>query len=109
MSTEAEDIQAEEAGLDQEDPRFEAAVLGREIEQWIETDPIGQYIVARAREEIEEVKEALLTEEDGVKIKALQSRAAICSRVAQWLGEAVQAGRASVIALQTERDIGHVD
>lgn len=109
MSTEAEEIEQDEHHLTEEDPRFEQAVLGREIEIWIEQDPIGQYVIKRAQEDIEAVKEALLTEMDLTKIRALQAKAAVCNHIRQWLGEAVQAGRAAVATLQQERDTQHED
>lgn len=107
--SELEDIQREEAQLLDDDPKVEVAILGRQIELWVEEDPIGRYVIERARTELEEVKEALLTCRDAAKIQDLQSQAAVCNRIRQWLGEAVQAGRAAAIVLQQERDSQHAD
>lgn len=107
--SELDELNQENQFLTQEDGRFESAILGRDIEHWIDEDPIGRFVIGRAREEIEEVKEALLTETDSLKIQALQQRAAVCNRIRQWLGEAVRDGQAAAVSLQQERDSHHAD
>lgn len=93
-------------GEELEDPKLEQAVFGREVEHFIEADSIGVYLVARARQELEEVKEKLLTCDPAntEEIRRLQGRAGICTRFRDWLGEAVAAGFAAQESLQQERD-----
>lgn len=108
---EAEDTRAAEAGLDAEDPRFQQAVFGREVEIWLDNDPIADYIINRARADIESAKDELLTAdpEDVKTVRALQTRAKVAESIRQWLGEAVQMGRDAVASLQQERDSSHAD
>lgn len=97
---------AEETGEAVEDPKLEQAVFGRDVEFWIETDPIGQYVIARARQDLEEVKEALVTVDpcDAQAIRALQHKAGIAISIRDWLGQAIAAGRSATDSLQQERD-----
>ena len=88
------------------DPAGELAVFGREVEIFIDQDPIGQYLVKRAREDIEAAQEGLLEAdpEDPKAIRGLQFKAAVANRVRTWLGEAIQNGRAAAAQMQLERD-----
>lgn len=104
--TPGEEQAAEEARLDAADPKLETAVFGRDVERFIEEDPIGRYLIARAREQIDEAAQALLTVDptDAQQVSRLQNKAAVAGHIATWLGEAVQAGRDATVALQQERD-----
>lgn len=104
MTSEGEAERAAAAGLNADDPRFEQAVFGREVEHWLENDPVASYLIDRAKGEIEEVKELLLTARTADAVAELQARAAVCTRFKAWLAEAVQTGRDAIIALQQEQD-----
>jgi hypothetical protein len=88
------------------DPAGQLAVFGREVEMFIDEDPIGQYLVARAKQDIQEAQDQLL-EVDPAKtedVRKLQFKAAVANSVRRWLGEAIQNGRAAAAQLQLERD-----
>ena len=91
-----------------ENPNFETAVFGREVEDFVDNDRIGQYLVKRAREDLEEAQVALLDvdPEDPSEIRRLQNKAAIALSVARWLREAVEQGRAAAEVIQQEHDSG---
>jgi hypothetical protein len=89
-----------------EDPNVEIAVFGREVEQFIESDTIGLYLVRRAREQIEDAKEALLAvdPDDTEGIRRIQFAAATAQAVRGWLAEAITAGKNAERIIQQERD-----
>lgn len=88
------------------DPNLERAVFGREVEDFIENDRIGQYIVTEAKKRIAEVQEQLLTVDpyEPEEIQKLQNRAAVANLVREFLSEAIQNGRDARVLLQQERD-----
>lgn len=94
------------AGLDQEDPRYEAATFGREVEEFIDVHPVGQYLIKRAQRDIETAQEGLLDvdPEDTKAVRKLQNQAAVANNVRTWLREAITEGRNATLALQQERD-----
>jgi hypothetical protein len=97
-----EDREAELLG----DPAGETAVFGREVELFIDSDPIGQFIIDRAKRDLADAQEALL-EVDPSKpeeVRKLQNKAAVANSVRRWLAEAIQDGRAAAAQLQLERD-----
>ena len=89
-----------------EDPRLEEAVFGREVEEFLTNDRIGQYLVAQARKDSEEAATALLTAEptDFNRIRELQFKGRLPAIVTQWLANAIQNGEAQALILQQERD-----
>ena len=91
-----------------EDPNFEAAAFGREVELWIEEDSIGRYVIERARQQVQEAQAELLTVDptDTKTITALQTKAGIALSVAGWLREAIEQGHAAAATLQHEHDVG---
>ena len=88
------------------DPKMETAVFGREVEHFIDEDPIGRYIIDRAKADLAEASEKLLEVDpsDAPKIAALQLDARVAQRVRGWLKEAIQNGRDAQILIKTERD-----
>lgn len=96
-----------EAPIEQQlGPQYEKAVFGREVEQFIEEDRIGRYLVEKARKQAQEAMEKLV-EVDPTNtgaIMKLQFQATVANRVAGWLGEAVSEGRQALDVIQQERD-----
>lgn len=90
------------------DPRLEIAVLGRDVERFIEEDPIGQYLVRQAQIDLEEAKSALLTVEatNADEIRRIQFKAHVAEAVRGYLGAAIQNGRDAQMLIQQERDNG---
>ena len=101
------DRSGEEAESELEaDPAGVVAIFGREVEMFIDEDPIGQYLITRAKQDIQEAQDELL-EVDPAKtedVRKLQFKAAVANSVRRWLGEAIQNGRAAAAQLQMERD-----
>lgn len=99
MSSNGED----EAGLD---PRFELAAFGKDVENFIETDPIGQFLVARAQQQMLDAMSELtkVSPTDTAKIIELQIKAQVADAVRGWLGEAIEAGRSAQATLQADHD-----
>jgi hypothetical protein len=88
------------------DPAGATAVFGREVEYFIDQDPIGQFIIQRAKDDLAEAQEALLEvdPEKPAEVRKLQFKAAVANSVRGWLAEAIQNGRAAAAQLQLERD-----
>lgn len=88
------------------DPKWEAAVFGREVKNFVEGDPIGAYLVQRARADLEAAQTALLEVDpsDAKQIATLQLDARVANRVRGWLAEAIQNGIDAEILIQQERD-----
>lgn len=102
MADQGEGREAELLG----DPAGAIAVFGKEVEYFIDQDPIGQYIIERAKRDLAEAQEELL-EVDASKpdeVRKLQNKAAVANSVRRWLAEAIQDGRAAAAQLQMERD-----
>lgn len=78
------------------DPLLEAAVLGESARQFLQTD-LGDYLLKRARTEIDEATEQLKTVSPTFiwgrkKIERLQGQIAVCERVIHWLADAITDG-----------------
>lgn len=88
------------------DPKWEAAVFGREVAAFVDNDRIGQYIIDRARADLEEAQAKLLEVDpgDAKAIAALQLDARVANRVRGWLKEAIENGKNAEILIQSERD-----
>lgn len=89
-----------------DDPKLEMAIFGREVEEFIENDRIGRYLVSKAMEDIQSAATDLLTVDpnDTAKIREIQNRAAVANAVRGWLGQAVSDGQNAAQAIQQERD-----
>lgn len=97
----------EEGEALQDDPDLlETAVFGREVEQFIEHDRIGQYLKDKALADLTAAHDALVQVDptDYRKIAALQLEARVAERVRGWLSDAIEAGRQATVVLQQERD-----
>jgi hypothetical protein len=84
--------------LDINDPTVRSAVLGRQVEDFLESD-IGKYLVQRAEEEgleaLEELKRVSWWRHN--RIKWLQNRVWTTDNFQKWLGQAYSEG---LMALQ---------
>lgn len=88
------------------DPKWETAVFGREVAEFVEHDRIGQYIIDQAQADLAEAQSKLLEVDptDAKAIAALQLDARVAQRVRTWLAEAIQNGRDAETLIQQERD-----
>jgi hypothetical protein len=79
--------------LQASDPVVEAAIFGKEVEQWLDTR-IGAYLVRKAQDEASKALEALaeVDPEDAKAIRALQNKVQVSDSIIGWLGEAVRMG-----------------
>lgn len=102
MTSEGEGREEELLG----DPAGAIAVFGKEVEYFIDQDPIGQFIIDRAKRDLAEAQEELLLVDPtkAEDVRALQNKAAVANSVRRWLAEAIQDGRAAAAQLQLERD-----
>jgi hypothetical protein len=82
---------------------WEAAVFGKEVEDWLKSD-IGDYMVQRARTEAIECYGQLkvVSPWRWLKIQDLQNRIKVCEWFRDWLGEAYQTGVQATQALEEE-------
>lgn len=94
------------ASEEAKDPRFEQAAFGREVAYFVDEDRIGRYLVEKARLDLETAHAALVDVDptDSQTIAALQLDARVANRVREWLGEAIENGRAAEASLQQEQD-----
>ena len=95
--------------LNPEDPIVRAAVFGKQVEDWLNNDPIGKFLIERADKEIAELSIDLRhanpdTKAGILKIKKLQNRIAICESVLTWLGEAVTEGHQTMQILEDQHE-----
>ena len=88
------------------DPKWETAVFGREVADFIDGDRIGQYLIDRARRDLEEAQAKLLEVDptDHKAIASLQLDARVANRVRGWLAQAIEDGKNAEILIQQERD-----
>lgn len=102
MADPGEEREAELLG----DPAAVIAVFGKEVEYFIDEDPIGQFLIKRAKDDLAEAQDALLEvdPEKPAEVRKLQFKAAVANSVRGWLAEAIQNGRAAAAQLQMERD-----
>lgn len=86
---------------------LEKAVFGREVELFLNEDPIGKYLAEKARQQLEEAQAQLVDINPSAtsSIIQLQIKAQVANRIAGWLGEAVIEGRNSARLMQQEKDV----
>ena len=79
--------------LDYNDPLVKAAVLGRQVEEFLETD-IGKYLVGRAENEAADAMEQLKRVASWRKsrIQQLQNAVLTAENFQKWLGQAYSEG-----------------
>lgn len=89
--------------LDPEDENVKAASLGKMAEDFL-SGPIGEYLVARAKEEIDEGLRALRTvnPNDADKVRAAQNAVAVPERSLAWIGQIIDRGQAAMQILRDE-------
>lgn len=87
-------------------PLWEQATFGREVQEFIEADRIGQYLVDRARDDLDKARDALVSVDptETKTIIKLQLDARVAMRVRSWLSEAIETGQAARVTLEQERD-----
>lgn len=97
------DRPAESASLE---PMMEEAVFGREVELFLDEHPVGQYLVDRAKQDLETAHEKLVTcsPHDWAGIMALQLDARVALRIKGWLREAIESGHTAQVTLKQEAD-----
>lgn len=94
--------------LNPEDPAVRAAVLGKQIEEFINND-IGRYLTKRSDEEVQECLHKLkninpLTPEGARAIAGLQFQIRVAERVIHWLAEAIHEGHQAMNVLEDKHD-----
>jgi hypothetical protein len=79
--------------LDEEDPNVQAAILGRQVEVFLDSD-IGKYLVSRAENEAADALEQLKVISTWRKrrILELQNRIWVAEHFQEWLGQAFSEG-----------------
>jgi len=91
--------------FDPADPRIDWAVLGRQVEEFL-NGPIGSRLLAKARAQSEAAVEMLkvVSPEDPVAIRALQTKIQVADSIIGWLGDAVHEGEVALAHLEVEND-----
>jgi hypothetical protein len=96
------------AGLSEEDrDLFRRAELGVELEAWLETNPVGQFLAAVCDLERADAIEALvksMNDDDEKEAKAAHRRVALCDLFRSWLGDALEAGREAEAILKAREN-----
>lgn len=84
---------------------LEAAVLGKQVEAFIQSD-VGQYLLIRAASELDETNKSLLTCDpfDGNLVANLQAKAYRAASFRTWLEEAVLSGLNAHSLLEERED-----
>jgi len=87
--------------LDENNPLVQSAVLGRQVEAFLESD-IGKYLVARAESEAKEAMDQLKTVSFWRKRRIiwLQNRICVAENFQMWLGQAYSEGIHSLNILE---------
>lgn len=88
---------------EREQELFFVAALGEEAHRFLRSN-VGRYLLARAREDIDEAKEALANVAPWRKrkIQELQNDIAVCRRVLGYIQEITNKGEAAYEQLQEE-------
>lgn len=91
--------------LDPGDPRVEWATFGRMVEDFL-NGPIGSHLIEKAKEQSAVALEKLkvVSAEDPIAIRALQSEVQVADSIIRWLGEAVHEGHVALAHLEVEND-----
>ncbi len=79
--------------MERENPLFEAAIFGKEVQTFLGTS-VGKYLIKRAEDEAQEATRALkaVFPLRWRRIMELQNRIYRAESVQQWLGEAIMDG-----------------
>lgn len=87
-------------------PDMEAAVFGREVEEFVEHDRIGKYLIDRAQQDLAEAQEELTTLSpfEAGPIMQAQIKARAAKNIRDWIADAINRGREAAQLLQQERD-----
>ena len=91
-----------------QDPKPAIAVFGGEVEYFVQNDPIGRYLIEKAKREVTEALEALgdADPDDAAAVRKIQHRLRVARSVPKWLGEAIEEGHSARAQLQEEQDDG---
>ena len=93
--------------LDSADPVVEAAVFGRQVEDFLDS-PLGSYLLQCVRDEIDNATKDLVREMkkgapvDPAIVAKAQHRIRVATSVRSWLGYAVEAGIVALEQLKEE-------
>lgn len=95
----------EALGLDPEDPTVQTAVLGKQVQDWLE-GPVGSFVMGRCQDRLEYLEQALKTvnPEKPMEVAKLQAEIKHWEGFAGWLGSAIQAGHTAVQIIDGEVD-----
>jgi len=87
--------------INPDEPTVRWAAFGRQVELFLEGD-IGNFLVARARKQIEEATADLVVADahDFAEIQNLQNRVKVAESIIEWLGEAIAAGHSALEELK---------
>jgi len=87
--------------LDANDPTVKAAVLGRQVEDFLQSD-IGKYLVGRADSDAQEALDQLkrVAWWRGKRIQYLQNRVYVAEKFQEWLGNAYSEGLNALRSLE---------
>ena len=89
--------------LDPEDPVVRTATLGKQVEDFLNTD-IGKYLIGRAEEESQQALDKLkvVSPWRRTRIRDLQAQVWRAESFQQWLGNAIVEGQHALEMLQDE-------
>ena len=91
--------------LMQANPTLAVAVLGKEVELFLDSD-IGKYLVQCAEDDIDTVMSAFskVNPQDAPAIMALQVKLGAAIRIKGWLGDAINSGKQAVMNMETRHE-----
>lgn len=86
---------------DPDDPIIRTAVFGKQVEDFL-TGDIGEYLVKRAKNEIDNAVEKLkkINPRANRSIQTLQNQIKVCESIAGWLGDAVISGQQAMKVIE---------
>lgn len=89
--------------IDPDSPLVRTAVLGKRVEDFLESD-IGQYLIGQAETEYEEAMQKLATVSPWRRrrIQELQNDARIAGQFQRWLARAIENGHQAVQLIDEE-------
>lgn len=90
--------------LDPDDPVVRAAVFGKQVEMFRDSD-IGRYVVRKAERESDQAMSDLLSADpfDPAAVARHQHKAKVANAVVQWLEEAIEAGYSATEVIKEEQ------
>lgn len=92
-------------GLDPDDPLVRTAVLGHQVQEWIES-PVGTFVMGRVRTRLSTLERSLKTIDPlkTMEVARLQAEIKHWEGFAGWMGEAIQAYITAIEIIDGEQD-----